>query len=557
MELVKLRATLGEPRRGTGAGQNGGHVARKTRGGDADAATNSHTSGPGDDADAGCGRSRTPLFYSVRPKTSRAAKDIEGIGVELPAAGDVAVDPDETSSVASVDSVEGGRVFGWACHRSSKSSSTESVYVYAIVDDTVVAAVDVMDTYGNRELSTEVQEICLMKGEADPGVMVFKFDIGLPPLPQGIHTLRVLIRDAGAPDSQEYSKAGTHSSESSGPSGPSESSRSPSAAALVEAFHSPLMFEETVNEPSMAAIIKRKDEIITHRNNLLTKIWNEVHTQLPWRRYEQDAVDIPLGDLRGGGGDAPDLLAFIVVRSNPGRQEQRAAIRKTWEKNLEGNRMMSRFFVETQFSGPHKDALDREMTQNHDILPITLNADRSEETDGLLGALHYAVKHHDASFYFVVADDLLVLPHNLRKYLTKKLTDGNTYMGCMKSGAIVTDAEKMWYEPLHGRFGDGKGKVYPTHARSAMFGFSRLVARHLARSREVLQRYAHTDTTIGTWMLGLDVVYDDNEHFCADWRSCSVGDKPMGAKDPACEGMCHPQNMEEGWKLCAANAPPG
>lgn len=561
MELAELRATLGEPRRGTGAGQkgpdNGVYVARKTRGGDADAAADLYTPGMGDHTDTGCGRSHKPLFYSVRPKTMRPVDEIRGIGIELPAGREVTA-PNKTSSIASLDSVQGGRATGWACHRSSKSSRapatlvTPSAHIYAVVDDTVVASVDVVDTYGDLDLSADIRESCLTKGEADPGVNVFKFDIGLPPLPQGIHTLRVLIRDVGAPDSSDSSIDETNSNNLSGSRDSVESSSSSSTAALVEAFHSPLMFEETVNEPSMAAVIKRKDEIITHRNNLLTKLWNEVHTQLPWRRYEQDAADIPLE-----GGAPPDLLAFIIVRSNPGKQEQRSTIRNTWGKTLDDNQMMSRFFVETQFSGPHKDALDREMSENSDIVPLALHADRSDEIDGVLSALHYAVKHHDASFYFVVSDDLLVLPLNLRKYLTKKLNDGNRYMGCMKSGAIVTEDGKGWYEPQHGRFGDGKDKSYPMHARSAMFGFSRLVARHLARSREVLSRYAHPDTTIGTWMLGLDVEYDDNELFCTDWRSCAAGKKPLGAKDPTCEGMCHPQNMEEGWKSCGADAPPG
>ena len=478
--------------------------------------------------------------------------EIRGIGVELPVSKNVAA-ADETTSIASVDSVEGGRVTGWACHRSSTNAPSSpsspapptatSAHVYAVIDDIVVASVDVVDTYSERDLPADVHESCVTTAGADPRVIVFKLDIGLPPLPQGIHTLRILIQDVG--------KALSVGS-SADRKDPSESSSSPTTVALVEAFHSPLVFEETVNEPSMAAVIKRKDEIITHRNNLLTKLWNEVHTQLPWRRYEQDAVAIPLD-----GAKDPDLLAFIIVRSSPGKQEQRDTIRRTWGNALEGNQVMSRFFIGTQFSGPHKDALDKEMSQNADIVPITLPADRSEETGALLSALHYAVKHHDASFYFVVSDDLLVLPQNLRKYLTKKMNEGNRYMGCMKSGTIVTEDGKGWYEPLHGRFGDGKGKVYPTHARSAMFGFSRLVARHLARSREVLQRYAHMDTTIGTWMLGLDVEFDDDQNFCTDWRSCAAGAKPMGVKDSACDGMCSPRNMEDGWKECGVKAPPG
>jgi hypothetical protein len=86
-----------------------------------------------------------------------------------------------------------------------------------------------------------------------------------------------------------------------------------------------------------------------------------------------------------------------------------------------------------------------------------------------------------------------------------------------------------------------------------MFGFSRFAARHLARSKEVLRKYANTDVTIGTWMLGLDVEYDDNGDFCRDADRCTAsGSKPMGIKDPTCDGICESHKMLEYWNTCGA-----
>lgn len=564
VELTRLRAATYD-QVSSGREARGVNTARKSRAGDTSLGSGMSSAMEDTKATTGCDRqANQPLFYSVRPKTKQPVTDIRGINVKLPTAKDIAPRPHPSSSIASIDSVERGHVTGWACHRSSSALTRSSAHIYALVDDTVVASVDVADTYRDQDVPSDISVICAESSEPDNNAgsseernaKVFKFDIDLPPLPVGIHNLRVLIEDDGVGKSLDSSSP----SDTQDPTGSVNSSSITSSHAqdgpkssLIEAFHSPLRFEESVNELSMAAIIKRKDEIITHRNNLLTKLWNEVHTQLPWRRYEADALDIPI-DTLGDGSKEPDLLAFIIVRSDAVRQDHRNAIRNTWWKTLKENNMMASFFVETQYSGPHKDALDKEMKDHPDITPMSLGPEKSEEVDRVLYALHHAVKHHDALFYFLVSDGMLVVPSNLQKYLKKKAVEGNVFMGCMKSGGIVTDDDKGWYEPQHWRFGDGKDKVYPQHARSAMFGFSRLVARHLARSKEVLQRYAHPDTTIGTWMLGLNVEYDNNDDFCADWRLCMANRKPMGAKDPACDGICQAQDMDQSWKVCSKDS---
>ena len=547
------------------------HAGRKSRiGGDgtAEASSDARSAAAGAET-VGCGR-HEPLYYSVRPK----AKDVgavEGIGVELPAAESAIVrKPTAEASVAAIDSVEAGRVTGWACHRLASRPSTPlarpSAHMYAVVDGTVVASVDVTTVLRDVDVATAVADTCrggesvndngngngndvIDSAEAGKPV-VFAFDIELPPLPHGIHELRVFVDDASGP---------------SGPSAPNGKSapeiQSAIKSTLVEAFHSPLKFEESSIEPSMAAVIKRKDEIITHRNNLLIKIWNEVETQLPWKRYERDAADIPLGDAGGSGGsggsgrDRPDTLAVILVRSDPSNGLRRDLIRKSWgaTSKMSDNNLMLRFFVDGQFTGPHKEVLEGELKEHGDIVQINLTPDKSDEVDRILFSLHHAVKHHDASFYFFVADQMIVMPGILRKYLTRKLNSGNHYMGCMKSGEIVDEEGKMWYEPLHDRFGRGESKRYPLHARAAMFGFSRFVARHVARSKEVLQKYSNSDVTVGTWMLGLDVEYDDNPDFCRVAAAClASGSKPMGIKEPSCDGICAAYAYEDYWKTCGS-----
>jgi hypothetical protein len=455
----------------------------------------------------------SPLFYSTRPKAkgSGTVDEVTGIGVELP---EKIVKVSPTTSVASVNNVEAGYASGWACHRFQSSSFAQnSAQIYAVVDGTIVASAVVAEI--EKSPSPDIVETCSI-GEEIPDILMF--NISLPPLPQGIHELRVLLQN-----------------------GKNET-------AFVEAFHSPLMFEESTIDPGLLSVIQRKDEIITHRNNLLNKLWNEINTQLPWKRYEKDAKEIP-DEL---GSETPEHLAVILVRSDPSKGERRASVRKTWgaSKAQEGSKVVVRFLIESQFAGPHKAALDKEMKTYDDILSLSLGTSRSSETNRLLFGLHQAVKQFDASFYLFADDAMLILPSRLQRYLSRKISEGNAYMGCMKSGDIVTEEGKGWYEPEHWRFGAGETKTYPQHARTHFFGFSRFVARHLARSREVLHSYSHLDTTIGTWMLGLDVNFDDNGDFCCDVDTCTTQNTCMALMNPGCDGICDTTKVMELWKRC-------
>ena len=83
------------------------------------------------------------MFYSVRPKTKLTVVNVRGIGVELPVAEDQIVKtPTSDASVAAIDAVEAGRVKGWLCHRGGNVSTDASAHVYAVVDGTVIASVE-------------------------------------------------------------------------------------------------------------------------------------------------------------------------------------------------------------------------------------------------------------------------------------------------------------------------------------------------------------------------------------------------------------------------------
>jgi hypothetical protein len=78
----------------------------------------------------------------------------------------------------------------------------------------------------------------------------------------------------------------------------------------------------------------------------------------------------------------------------------------------------------------------------------------------------------------------------LEQYL--KAGTNSSYIGCFKSGAVITDHRSPWYEPAAWKFG-GVGSAdgnmlrnYMLHATANGYALSRSVAVHLAANADLL-----------------------------------------------------------------------
>ena len=470
------------------------------------------------------------LFYSIRSDEDDPVS-LKSIGIQIPSYEEIS-EPSSTSTIASLDRVEAGHISGWACHRNGFDGPVKA---YMAVDDVVFTQIDIKTI--NLSPPSEVSQVCTAQQQEEveqqgtahkPAVKVLSFNVSFPHITSGIHTLRMFLEDVSKMDGD---------------------------VSFVEAYHSPLFFEESTIDPSAKTIISRKDSIITQRNNQLTQLWNEIQTQIPWRRAEVDAAEISLSMTK-----EPSSPAVILVQSEPQNQDRRNAIRKTWAKTVSESDIIVNFIVDNRFSGPHKGMVDKELATYTDMVPVDLQISKSQYADRMLHGLYYAVKKYDASFYFISHDNMLIFPDNLGKFLKPLAGKGNIYMGCMKSGQVVTDEESPWFEKDFWRFGDKPSKStnpqYPRHATGNLYGFSSAVARHLARSREVLQIYANEDTTVGAWMLGLQVTYIDDKLFCCDVSSCNAGSKTphdkkcMAYVEGNCDGVCNSDGMLTFYKSC-------
>lgn len=462
---------------------------------------------------------QVPLFYSIRHQTT-VPDVIEDIGIDLPQH-EKQQDVPGGIFVASIDKVEAGVVTGWVCICGDGHDSFQALVA---IDDKVVVSKTIEKEYTSPP--AEIVGICLERDsveEEKQTVKVLEFAIGFPAIPVGVHSIRIFI------DATKYSQVGT----------------------WVEAYHSPLRFEESVIEPSDKAVISRKDAIILHRNNQLTKLWNHVRTQFPWKLAEKDGEDIPLFI-----DQTPEYKAVILIQSEPQLQIRRAAIRNSWGPSAKDANIILRFIVDIR-----DDRTKVQVESSTDMILIKKEVGMSMRVHRILYGLDHVVRESRASFYFISHDSMLLIPERLASFLDSLRDRGDAFIGSMRSGPIVTDTASQWYEKDHWRFGDRDGDPdapiqYPRHARSHLYGFSAPIARYLARNKEVLHVYSNEDISVGTWMLGLEIEYINDLLLYCDIRSCSTNDarsrdaKCIAFIESSCNGICSTDTMSDMFKKC-------
>ncbi|KAL4449403.1 hypothetical protein ABPG77_007047 [Micractinium sp. CCAP 211/92] len=548
------------------------------------------SAGGGDPALAGAGggnpadpTAQPLLFYSVRSMQpgTQEPPPLAGPRVEedpLP----IQHDPAEKLT-GQVNSVEAGRVHGWACLKGGAAAELAvSVYV-----DGVLAG------RGQASLPTQtpaVRRLCQLDSGAGDSAAAragqphlgrdtsgVGFVVPLPPLPQGLHTLRVFVE---APPML--------------------------GAFRQELNQSPLLFRESSVSPDQEERIRRKDAIIQTRNAQVASLWEELHTKQPWRNAisadkpirpfpeEAEAELAAAGILKpgdaggsqdgssnssssgggsgssggsgvgdGGGNSTERLVAFIGINTGLTSRARRDILRRTWVpaggldaiEREHGVRI--RFFVgySQQRGDRVEQELQEEMKQYGDMERLDVVDEYNElsrKTARLFSHMSGAVV---ADFYFKIDDDVAVNVPALADYLRERRAKGNLYLGCMKSGEVLTDKRWKWYEPEHWRFGDPAGRDtkinYMRHASGQIYGMSRPVARYIAQNEAILHRYANEDVAVGSWLVGLDVDYDNQRRLCCDteWKCTGQSGRDnvcLGFSENQCAGLCRSEERLEG-----------
>ncbi|XP_002515480.2 hydroxyproline O-galactosyltransferase HPGT3 isoform X1 [Ricinus communis] len=235
----------------------------------------------------------------------------------------------------------------------------------------------------------------------------------------------------------------------------------------------------------------------------------------------------------GSSSSGKKLLAVIGVYTGFGSRLKRNVFRGSWMprgdalKKLEERGVVIRFVIGR--SANRGDSLDRNIDEENSSTKDFLILDGHEEAQEEIPKkakffFSTAVQKWDAEFYVKVDDNINLDLEGLIGLLERRRGQDSAYVGCMKSGDVITEEGKQWYEPDWWKFGDEKS--YFRHASGSLFILSKNLAQYININSASLKMYAHDDTSVGSWMMGLQATYiDDNRLCCSSIKQdkvCSV-----------------------------------
>ncbi|KAJ1389232.1 Glycosyl transferase, family 31 [Sesbania bispinosa] len=203
-------------------------------------------------------------------------------------------------------------------------------------------------------------------------------------------------------------------------------------------------------------------------------------------------------------------LMVIGINTAFSSRKRRDSVRATWmpqgekRKKLEEEKgIIIRFVIgHSATSGGILDrAIEAEDKKHGDFLRLTKTYFAT------------AVNMWDADFYIKVDDDVHVNIATLGQTLVRHRSKPRVYIGCMKSGPVLSQKGVRYHEPEYWKFGEA-GNKYFRHATGQLYAISKDLATYISTNQHVLHKYANEDVSLGAWFIGLDVDHIDDRRLC-------------------------------------------
>lgn len=249
----------------------------------------------------------------------------------------------------------------------------------------------------------------------------------------------------------------------------------------------------------------------------------------------------------------PRKKAFMVIGINTAfsSRKRRDSIRETWmprgEKlfQLEQEKgIVVRFMIgHSAASNSILDrAIDSEDAQHRDFLRLEHVEGYHELTAKTKTFFSTAFAKWDAEFYVKVDDDVHVNLGMLAATLARHHSKPRVYIGCMKSGPVLSQKNVKYHEPEYWKFGE-EGNKYFRHATGQIYAISKDLANYISVNQPILHKYANEDVSLGAWFIGLDVEHIDDHNMCCgtppdcEWKA-QAGNACVASFDWTCSGIC-------------------
>ncbi|KAG0501869.1 hypothetical protein HPP92_001941 [Vanilla planifolia] len=245
--------------------------------------------------------------------------------------------------------------------------------------------------------------------------------------------------------------------------------------------------------------------------------------------------------------------AFIVMGINTAfsSRKRRDSLRETWmpqgEKlqQLEREKgIVIRFMIgHSAISNSILDkAIDSEDRQHNDFLRLDHVEGYHELSAKTKIFFATAVAQWDADYYVKVDDDIHVNLGMLAATLARHRSKPMVYIGCMKSGPVLSNKNVKYHEPEHWKFGE-EGNKYFRHATGQIYAISKDLATYISINQLILHKYANEDVSLGAWFIGLEVEHIDERNMCCgtppdcEWKA-QAGSMCIASFDWSCSGIC-------------------
>ncbi|KAL6534116.1 Hydroxyproline O-galactosyltransferase hpgt2 [Orobanche hederae] len=298
------------------------------------------------------------------------------------------------------------------------------------------------------------------------------------------------------------------------------------------------LWQDAENRTLLASLLKKnysqRPKVVTMEDKIMVLGCKELE-----RKIVETEMELTLAKSQGylknqlqqsGSSSGKKFLAVIGVYTGFGGRLRRNIIRGTWMSKadvlskLEERGIVVRFVIGR--SANRGDSLDRNIDEENRATNDFLILDRHEEVEEELPKkakffFSTAVQMWDADFYVKVNDNVDLNLDGLVALLQSRQDKYSAYIGCMKSGEVVDEEGKPWYEPEWWKFGDQKS--YFRHAAGQIIILSKNLALYIDINSASLKTYAHDDTSVGSWMMGLQATYIDDTSLCCSYSGREQG----------------------------------
>ncbi|OWM72235.1 beta-1,6-galactosyltransferase GALT31A isoform X2 [Punica granatum] len=299
----------------------------------------------------------------------------------------------------------------------------------------------------------------------------------------------------------------------------------------------------------------------------LDKTISSLEMQLAAARAAKADDDDDLDERKSGVEqfkDRPKVFFVMGIITAFSSRKRRDSIRETWMpkkdelKKLEVEKgIIIRFVIGHSASkgGVLDRAIDAEEALHKDFLRLNHIEGYHELSSKTQTYFSTAVAKWDADFYIKVDDDVHVNLGMVGSTLARHRSKPRVYIGCMKSGPVMSQKGVKYHEPEYWKFGE-EGNKYFRHATGQIYAISKDLATYISVNRNILHLYANEDVSLGSWFIGLDVQHIDDRSLCCgtpldcEWKA--QAGNPCGASfDWSCSGICKSvERMQEVHNRC-------